>query len=512
MKKYFYLFCLCGLFAGLFGSCGDDVYETYVTEPSGRDTLVIMDTLVIRDTVVLLMPDQGLSLATDYTMEMSESMVFKAVMANTTLETTYSWLLNTEEVSTDSVYVFTPEQSGSYVLSLTATNSEGKYTQSVNITVNPGKYKHGTFILNEGLIGTHGSLIYISPSGEITPNVYHAVNGKYLWGLTQDMFIRHNKIYIISQGGDISASNYGGLTVLNAETLKEEYSYSFPRGSVSLSTPGHIAVLGEDEIYIQSHGEQGRIYLFHPSDSSLTEVANSRGAYWNTMAVASNKVFVPVNRDSVLMVIENGAAEVSRTIQFRDLVSGVIRSSDGNLWVSDNSGTIYKVDPNTCQIIDKHTLTLEGAAEALHRNPSSRKASTPHISAKGDTIYINNTDWTIYCHIFSQNLTLTMVDTRYYIPEDDDYFTGQYSMGYNTCAVDPVSGEVYFNSLKGIGGQRHWCHTSVFDFSWAGSGASTYVTVRKSRDYAGYIDYPAGVYFTHNFLELEKAEEAFINQ
>ena len=124
MKKYFYLFCLCGLFAGLFGSCGDDVYETYVTEPSGRDTLVIMDTLIIRDTVVLLMPDQSLSLATDYTMEMSESMVFKAVMANTTLETTYSWLLNTEEVSTDSVYVFTPEQSGSYVLSLTATNSE----------------------------------------------------------------------------------------------------------------------------------------------------------------------------------------------------------------------------------------------------------------------------------------------------------------------------------------------------------------------------------------------------
>ena len=510
MKKYFYLFCLCGLFAGLFGSCGDDVYETYVTEPSGRDTLVIMDTLIIRDTVVLLMPDQSLSLATDYTMEMSESMVFKAVMANTTLETTYSWLLNTEEVSTDSVYVFTPEQSGSYVLSLTATNSEGKYTQSVNITVNPGKYKHGTFILNEGLIGTHGSLIYISPSGEITPNVYKAVNGKYLWPLTQDMFIRNNKIYIIAQKGNDASSNDGAITILNAETLKEEFSYSFPYGD--LHQPTHIAVLGEDEIYIRESSTNvptGLIKVFHPSDSSVVTISGSEGAHWNAMAVASNKVFASHSTDPTIMVIEKGATSVSHTITFNDLVSGIIRSSDGKLWVSDNSGTISKVDPDTYEILESHTLTGD-AATILHRNPASSQTATPQITAKGDTLYFNRTGATIYCHVFSLNTTLTMVDATYYIPEPDDYFQATNFQAYNTCAVDPVTGEVYLNTLEGWGGSRHRNHISVFDFTWQASrrpGSYT-ITVRLARDYASYLDYPAGVYFTHNFLELEKAEEA----
>ena len=94
------------------------------------------------------------------------------------------------------------------------------------------------------------------------------------------------------------------------------------------------------------------------------------------------------------------------------------------------------------------------------------------------------------------------------------YFQATNFQAYNTCAVDPVTGEVYLNTLEGWGGSRHRNHISVFDFSWQASRrpGSYNITVRLARDYANYLDYPANVYFTHNFLELEKAEEAFINQ
>lgn len=497
MKKYFYLFCLCGLFAGLFGSCGDDVYETYIISPT---------------------PSSGLTITTfnggNYTMELTDSIMFKAELSNRSEAATFSWVLDTTEVSTDSIYVFKTNRSGLYTLQLTATDTSGSFTQTANITVNPGKYKHGTFILNEGLIATHGSLIYISPSGEITPNVYHAVNGKYLWGLTQDMFIRHNKIYIIAQKGDDISRNDGGLTILNAETLKEEFSYSFLTGE--LNQPTHIAVLGEDEIYIREAGAsvpQGQIKVFHPSDSTIQKIEGSEEARHNTLAVANNKIFTAHHSEPVIMVIEQGATSVSHRIQWNDLVSGIIRSSDGKLWVSDNSGTISKLDPDTYEIIDSHTLT-GNAATLLARNPESSKTASPQITAKGDTLYINRTGSTIYCHAFGLNATIEMVDATYYIPEPDDYFQATNFQAYNTCAVDPVTGEVYLNTLEGWGGSRHRNHISVFDFSWQASRrpGSYNITVRLARDYANYLDYPANVYFTHNFLELEKAEEAFINQ
>lgn len=492
MKKFYIFILLLGLMVGSLCSCNDDCdCVPYVPEPEEPTAPVVTIT-------------NG-----EYTMELTDSIVFRANVTSE-LPATYRWTIGEQEVSTDSLYVFKADVAGVYMLQVTVTNEAGSQIQSVQIIVKEtpeeeipeGKYKYGTFILNEGLIGTHGSLIYISPNGEITSNAYRNENGKNLWPLTQDLFIYNKKMYIIAQKGEDVSRDRGAITILNAETLKEEWSFPFP-AKFRLSQPTHIAVLGENDIYIRDGASdgRGRIRVFHPSDTTILTISGSEGAHKNTMAVVNGKIFAAIRNEKSLVVIEKGKDAISDKISFDGDVSGVIKSSDGKLWVSDESGKISKVDPDTYRILAQNLLEGE-AAERLKINPVSSQAAAPHITAKGDTLYMSATTTSIFCHVFSTNTTQLMVDAKNYIPVSPDYWEGNWThpFVYNTCAVHPITGEVYLNTLKGIGEERHNNHISIFDFTWFTYPDGTLeVFPRLSRDYANYLDYPANVYFTYNF-------------
>ena len=490
MKKLYLLFIVWGLMISLFSACSDDCdCIPYQPEPEVPTAPVVTIT------------------NSEYTMLLTDSIVFRANITSE-LPATYLWTIGGQEVSTDSIYVFKADAVGVYTLQVTVTNEAGNQIQSVQVIVKEitkeetpeGKYKNGTFILNEGLIGTYGSLIFINPDGNITDNVYFRENGKRLWSLTQDLFIHNNKMYIIAQKGDDASMNYGAITILNAETLKEVFSYSFPP-ELGFTSPTHIAVLGEDNIYIR---DENSISVFHPSDLSMTRIAGTEKAHKNTMAVVDGKLFAAIYNQKSLVVIEKGKTEITTTIEFDGNVSGIIKSSDDKLWVSDESGKISKVDPNSYEIIASNQLTGE-AAERLKLNPPSSQAAAPHITAKGDTLYMSATKPSIYFHIFSKDTTALMVDATQYIPASPDYFEAQNFQAYNTCAVDPVTGRVFLNTLKGWGGLRHNNHISIFDFTivvtynkYTKKYKNT-ITPRLCKDYANYLDYPANIYFTHNF-------------
>ena len=466
-SNLFGMLCLWGLLAGGLSSCTDE------------------NTTIIQQIVSPTTP--GLSLTTmqtgDYVMELTDSITFKAALTGTEA-VAFSWKLDTTEVSTDSVYTFKTDHSGFYTLTLTATDTAttaNTYTQTANITVRGGKYKEGTFILNEGLVHTHGSLIYISPDGTLTPNVYFLENGEHLGDVCQDLYIHNNKMYIVSQNG----GNGGGiLTICNAETLKKERAYhSIGHGEDSLDWPTHIAVLSDDDIYLR---DNRGVYLFHPSTEELIFVEGSDYARKNTMAVIGDKLYVTI--DDMVAVIEKGKTEIAATIRTEDWISGLIKSKDGNLWVCDESGIIYKMDAQNYSIIEQHQL--EGEAAQLLRVRSSQPAA-PMITAKGDTLYISNTTTKIYRHIFSTNETTFMVDAKNCIPAPDaDIVTV-----YNTCAVHPITGEVIINTLSGWAYGRHVNHITFLDFTnWKSD--YQYPSVR---DYANYTEYPANVFFTYNF-------------
>lgn len=240
MKKFYLVFLVLGMFVGFLSSCDDDdkyrpdALELEIVSKSGAFTVAKEDTLFLK------------------------------AKLNNPQEVKFSWTMNGQQVSSDSVYMFIAANMGNYKIDVKATDGKEETTVSASVEVY-GKYKYGTFILNEGQVWKehYGTLAFISPKGIVTDSVYYKENGGSLGGGTQDLYIRNNKLYIISQNG----GNDGGfLTIANAETLKKESSYEDELGS-TLSMPSHIAVLDDNDIYIR---DNNGVYRFNPSSKVLT--------------------------------------------------------------------------------------------------------------------------------------------------------------------------------------------------------------------------------------------------
>lgn len=398
----------------------------------------------------------------------------KAVVEGST-EVEYAWTLNGKQVSTTSAYDFTATDLGSNEIMVTISNAEQGETYD-KLTVNVcGKYKYGTFILNEGSAwggDKGGFMVFISPEGEVVDNAFQTENdGAWLGSVPQDLFISGNKMYIVSQNG----GNEGGyLTVVNAETLKLERAFGSELED-KVNGPTHVAVLGDDDVYLR---DNAGISLLRPSTGETVFIEGTERARKNTMAVAQGKVFASQNKN--LLVIEAGKNKVSATVEFDSNISGVVKSSDDNIWVSVSSGKIAKVNAKDYSIIKENDLAANAANAA--KTLVASFAAAPSIAAKGDTLYMSALATKIYRHIFSTNETKLMVDVKDMVENAN--------IVYNTVAVEPVSGDVYFNTIKGYS-DVNVNQISVFDFS-------SDTPVLKAA-YNDHTKYPAGVFFTSRF-------------
>lgn len=334
----------------------------------------------------------------------------------------------------------------------------------------------GVLILNEGNMTTeNGSLIFISPEGQLFDRVYYSSNGTELGNAAQDLFIYNGKTYIISQNGKTNAlgngfENDGILIVANSETLKKEASYNDEL--TSLSWPTHVAVLDEENIFIR---DNNGVHLFNSTTKALTLITGTTGANKNRMAVADNKVFVPIG--SKLVVLEKGKTDVAHTINMGASISGVIKSKDGNIWVSTTGSPnkISKVSSKDYSVIKANDITVGKVGAGW--------GATPGITAKGDTLYYSNASTTIYRHIFSTGESKEMVNAK--------SFVSNANIVYNTIAVHPRTGKVYLNTMKGYGWDFLVNSISVFDLD----GAEPVL----SNNYQNYTHFPAGIFFPANF-------------
>ena len=168
------------------------------------------------------------------------------------------------------------------------------------------------------------------------------------------------------------------------------------------------------------------VYMLDTSTEVLTFVEGTKGALKNRMAVVGDKAFVMGNKQ--LFVIQNGA------------VIHTVNVSIGAGW---------------------------GVA--------------PAFSAKDDIIYFSNAGFKLYRHIFSQNETEEVADIKEYVEDAGIY--------YNSLGVDPVSGEVYFATLKGYADYKT-NDIAIFDFN---------KTPALQFDIKNKNSFPAGVFFTENF-------------
>lgn len=368
-------------------------------------------------------------------------------------------------------------------------DEKGRVYEAVAVvTVSDPKVGYGnnlsTLILNEGNMTTeNGSLIYISPDGQVINNIYSLINGKELGNVTQDLFIKEGKMWIISQNGGMNAmgqafSNEGMLVKVDLKTMKKEIVFDEKlkneEGKYKLSWPTHLAVLDDKNIFIR---DNGGVSHFDSTNGELTLIEGTRGAAKNRMAVANNKVFVIKGKN--ILVFEANKKEVVKTITLPGSISGIERSKDDNLWVSISKPAMFvKLDSKTYNNIKENTITEGGLNNGM--------TSTPAFSAKSDTLYYNNAGTTIYRHIFNLNKTEKMVNVKEYVENAN--------IVYNGIGVHPITGDVYINTIKGFGWDFVTNEISVFNFDNPDPSVSPYKT-----GYKNHTRFPAGIFFPANF-------------
>ncbi|SEW52775.1 DUF5074 domain-containing protein [Chitinophaga arvensicola] len=388
---------------------------------------------------------------------------------------TFTWSVDGKDAAIkDSIFKFVSNDLGEHTVTVAALKNEKRASSQTKVSVY-GKYKYGTFVLNEGNMTTeNGSLTFISPKGVVTDSAYFKANGSQLGNVAQDLFIYHNKIYIISQNGKKNAvgasfENDGMLVVANAETLKKEGAYN-DELSV-LKWPTHVAVLNEENVIIR---DNGGLYRFNTLTKALTFVKGSKGASKLTMVVSDNKIFAAAGPK--VFVVQPDKDTISYALDIKATVSGVVKSNDGNIWISNTGATpkISKINYRDYSLIKANDITTGSVSAGF--------GATPGITAKGDTLYFSGAGTKIYRHIFSMGTTEFMVDAKSMVENAN--------IVYNNIAVHPLTGEVYLNTIKAYGWDYLVNNTSVFNFS--GKAA-------LSANYKNHTKFPAGTFFTYSF-------------
>ncbi|NSL86169.1 DUF5074 domain-containing protein [Chitinophaga sp. Mgbs1] len=392
----------------------------------------------------------------------------------TTKGAAWVWSVDGRQAGNDSILKFVSSDMGEHIIRVAVSKNDKTVSAQTNVTVY-GKYKYGTFVLNEGNMTTeNGSLTFISPRGVVTDSAYFKANGTELGNVAQDLYIHHNKIYIISQNGKKNAmgtsfNNDGLLVVANAETLKKEAAYNDELAA--LSWPSHVAVLNEENVIIR---DNSGLYRFNPITRSLTFIKGSGYAAKMTMAVSNNKIFAAAG--SKVYVVEPGKDTLTYAMDMKASVSGVVKASDGNIWVSTTGtpGKISKINFRDYSLIKANDITTGSL--------SAGWGATPGITAKGDTLYFSGAGTKMYRHIFNQGTTEFIADAKTMVANAN--------IVYNNIAVHPITGEVYMNTIKGYGLNFLINNISVF-------GMSNKATL--SANYQNYTNFPAGIFFTCSY-------------
>ena len=460
MKSYIVLL-VSFLFVSLFCSCDDDDNKDGGWKPESPKFDVVCE-------------NGKLEVAEN------DTLVLKVKMENIA-NTIFTWKVEGVEVAADTICAFVGKKLGDCKISVNAVNEGGETTVDAVVNVY-GKYKYGTFILNEGqqFAGRGGTLCFISPKGVLTDSVYYRENGGRRLGMTtQDLYIHDGKMYIISQLGNYNQFDGGYITVLNAETLKEIRVHQDELDG-ELFAPTHLAVLSDEEIYIRD--EEG-INKFNSTTKELVFVEGSEHATKTAMAVAHKRVFAAAGSD--IIVIENGS--IVKRIAETGTISGVIRSSDGNIWYScgangDNPAKIVKLNAEDYST-KVNQITDAGAADIL----KGGFFATPYITAKADTIYMCSIQGfmgvtPVYRHLFSENKTEAVLDIAAKV---SDIMTM-----YNGIAVHPITGDIYVNTIAAYSPNKE-NKTSVFSLQ---NGQ-----FELAATYKGHVLNSAGTFFTYNF-------------
>ncbi len=392
----------------------------------------------------------------------------------------------------------------------------------------------GTFFLFEGnMSDSWGKVVYIDKDGGEWNDIFYQQNGVSVGNVLQDMYIYNDKIYFLTQNGNLmghggSASENGcdRLVVCDAKTMKILYhdALEFTDPGTNLDTwPQHIVVADDDTAYIQfsTHMEtHSGVYKLELSDEEKTVtnkgiISDTYGEFTTTgatkarMTLSNGKIFM--GRGASFISIDTATDNVTVIETFTGKqVKDVAKAGDGNIYVAvSGEGT------SEGEQASGYTNTMTSAASIVCYNQEGVKAATSKIELSSfDSKYgfpIDTPSPNIgMCASFGALPAVYFRDQPQFVCPTIGSIDYSYGIQYawfssntiGTSTTDPVYGYMgvhpttnklyvgYSTNAYTQGKFEVWEYAS---YSWSNSKTYTY----SDSDHAS----PAGVDFAYRFTE-----------
>ncbi|MDE5969842.1 MAG: hypothetical protein K2G74_03310, partial [Muribaculaceae bacterium] len=171
----------------------------------------------------------------------------------------YEWSVDGNVVSTDKDYTFpgSTEIGKVFKINLVISRGDEKYPFEKTIKITE-RYASGAFFLFEGnMTSENGAISFISDGGTVYNKLFRENNdGAQLGNVSQGLFLRDRKIYIVAQNGQNTAygvPNGGGIvTIMDGRTMKKIDSYDRDFFANKIKWPREIYVPTERYAILKS--------------------------------------------------------------------------------------------------------------------------------------------------------------------------------------------------------------------------------------------------------------------
>ena len=215
-----------------------------------------------------------------------------------------------------------------------------------------GDYENGYFITNEGPFqnGT-GTITFVGEDGQVSQNVYNAVNGEDLGNIVNSMTIAGDKGYIV-------VNNSNKVVVVNKYTMEKEDEI---KGG-SINNPRFL-VVNDGKGYISNWGDPS-----NANDDFITVISLETNEILGTISVGEGpeKMIIDTDRlyvclqggygsNNQVVVIDTTDDSVVTNLAVGDVPNSIVSDSSGNLWVlcggnpawtgNETPGFLFKIVP-----------------------------------------------------------------------------------------------------------------------------------------------------------------------
>jgi hypothetical protein len=227
-----------------------------------------------------------------------------------------------------------------------------KDTPSDPVIVGKQPFAEGVFIINEGTFSGTGTVsFYDRTSGIVQNDIFSEINGVPLGTLVQSIAVYDSLAFIVVNGSV-------KIEVVNAATFKS-------KGIITgLNSPRYFLGINGNKAYVSDwstgEGIANRVAVINLQTLTISNSINT-GTGPEKMIQTGDEVYVlnvgGFGIDSTITVIDSRYDNVKETIQIGKRPTGIVKASDGNIWVmcsgkgfngwsqdSDSEGHLMKIN------------------------------------------------------------------------------------------------------------------------------------------------------------------------